>query len=64
MRSLSCRPLKTFLVELAMGLAAEKHGVQLDPAWKLPKMRYKGETVQPQLLRLERGPVGAKCQLL
>jgi hypothetical protein len=40
-----------------MAWAAKKHAVQLDPAWKLPKMRYKGDTVQPQLLRLDRGPV-------
>ena len=40
-----------------MAWARQKHAVQLDPAWKLPKMRYKGDAVQPQLLRLDRGPV-------
>ena len=47
-----------------MAWAAKKHGVELDPAWKLPKMRYKGDGVQPQLLRLDRGPVRALIRLI
>ncbi|EIE23612.1 hypothetical protein COCSUDRAFT_41800 [Coccomyxa subellipsoidea C-169] len=51
------RKLKIFLVELAMGWASQKHSVALDPNWKLPKMRYKGDKVQSQRLRLDRKPL-------
>lgn len=51
------RPLKLFLIELAMAWATQKDTVGLDPNYKLPKMRYKGSTIQPQQLRLDRGPV-------
>ncbi len=51
------RPLKLFLIELAMAWAGQKHAVALDPAYKLPRLRYKGGAVQPQHLRLDRGPV-------
>ena len=59
MKLLRClhRPLKLFLIELAMAWATRKHTVALDPTYKLPKMRYKGSTVQAQQLRLDRGPV-------
>ena len=49
----SCRPLKVFLVELALGWAGEAHGLQLHGDWKLPKMRYKGSPT-PQKLALVR----------
>ena len=48
-----CRPLKVFLVELALGWAGEAHGLQLHGDWKLPKMRYKGSPT-PQKLSLVR----------
>ena len=44
----SCRPLKVFLVELALGWAGEAHGLQLHGDWKLPKMRYKGSPHAPE----------------
>ena len=51
-----CRPLKMFLIELALAWAGEAHGMELRGAgqWKLPKMRYKGASVRPQQLRLKR----------
>lgn len=50
------RPLKSFLVELALAWAARAHGLHLGGfgQWKLPKMRYKGASVVTQKLRLER----------
>eukprot|EP00887_Chlorella_sp_A99_P003490 scaffold7.g3490.t1 len=53
------RPLKYFLVQagalclcvVAMMWAESKHNLQLDPQYKLPKMRYKGDAPPPQLLR-------------
>jgi hypothetical protein len=51
------RKLKIFLIELAMAWASERHSVKLKPEWKLPKMRYKGDKVMPQMLQLERKPV-------
>ncbi|CAL8472031.1 g11573 [Coccomyxa elongata] len=51
------RKLKIFLVELAMGWATKKHSVALSPNWKLPKMRYKGDKVVSQRLRLDRKPL-------
>ena len=62
-----CRPLKSFLVELALALAARAHGLQLGGfgQWKLPKMRYKGASVVPQKLRLERNePVSCPMQCI
>lgn len=56
-RSALHRKLKIFLVELAMGWATKKHSVALSPNWKLPKMRYKGDKVVSQHLRLDRKPV-------
>ena len=51
-----CRPLKTFMVELALAWAARAHRLQLGGfgQWKLPKMRYKGDNIVPQKLRLQR----------
>ena len=39
------RPLKAFLIELALGWVAHKAEMQLDPKFKLPKMKYKGDQV-------------------
>lgn len=51
------RPLKLFLVELALGWAGQKGGAALDRHYKLPRMRYKGAAPQPQAVRLERRPL-------
>lgn len=37
------RPLKLFIVQLALGEAEKRIGRQLDPKFKLPKMQHKGE---------------------
>ena len=58
------RPLKTFMVELALAWAGDAHGLKLGRLgqWKLPKMRYKG-SVAPQKLRLQRNePVSCSMQ--
>ena len=36
------RKLKVFLIELALGWAAQKHKLTLDPQYKLPRLAYKG----------------------
>ncbi|KAL6763572.1 pre-RNA processing PIH1/Nop17-domain-containing protein, partial [Haematococcus lacustris] len=49
------RGLKLFIIELAINWIAHKHKMQLDPKFKLPKMRYKGgDKVLPQRIRLDR----------
>ena len=40
------RPLKAFLIELALGWVGHKTSMALDPKFKLPKMKYKGEEVR------------------
>ena len=45
----ACRPLKAFLVELAKEWVTQKTGRQLQAQYKLPKMRYKGSEIQPQV---------------
>ncbi|KAL4425454.1 hypothetical protein ABPG75_009470 [Micractinium tetrahymenae] len=52
------RPLKLFLIQLALGMAAQQTGLELDPQYRLPKMRYKGEGgPPPQFIRV--APEGA-----
>ena len=53
------------MVELALAWAARAHGLQLGGfgQWKLPKMRYKGDNIVPQKLRLQRNePVSCAQQ--
>ncbi|GLI63806.1 hypothetical protein VaNZ11_006903 [Volvox africanus] len=47
------RKLKAMLIEVATGWVANKISVELDPRYKLPKMRYKGEVVASQRIRAE-----------
>lgn len=47
----SYRPLKLFLTQLVLGWVQQKNGMQLDPKYKLPKMRYKGDAPHPQYVR-------------
>lgn len=44
-------PLKAFLVELALQWVGQKHSLELDPRFKLPKMRYKGAEVSAQRIK-------------
>jgi hypothetical protein len=53
-QSAAYRPLKVFLIELALGWVGQKYGSPLDPRFRLPKMRYKGGAVEAQRIRLER----------
>ncbi|KAI8476272.1 MAG: pre-RNA processing PIH1/Nop17-domain-containing protein [Monoraphidium minutum] len=49
------RPLKAFLIDLVLSQVGSKHGLQLDPKYKLPKMGYKGAGGPgPQRVRAER----------
>ena len=45
------RPLKAFLIELALGWVAHKAKMELDPKFKLPKMKYKGDQVGERAVR-------------
>ncbi|EFJ49078.1 hypothetical protein VOLCADRAFT_104514 [Volvox carteri f. nagariensis] len=49
----AARKLKAMLIEVATGWVANKLSVELDPRYKLPKMRYKGEVVATQRIRAE-----------
>ena len=51
------RRLKQFVVEMALGWAGQKHGVALDPKFRLPKIQYKGAQVQPQRMRVDKKPL-------
>ena len=54
-------------MELALAWAARAHGLQLGGygQWKLPKMRYKGDSVVTQKLRLQRNePVSCVRQCM
>ncbi|EFN57014.1 hypothetical protein CHLNCDRAFT_143682 [Chlorella variabilis] len=55
------RPLKFFIIQLALGTAAQMTGQELNPQYKLPKMRYKGDAPPPQRIRLE-GDAAARQQ--
>jgi hypothetical protein len=51
------RPLKAFLVELCIAWVAKKSKMALDEKFKLPKMRYKGEVIEKQNIRVDRKPL-------
>uniref|UniRef100_A0A7S3QZ36 PIH1 N-terminal domain-containing protein n=1 Tax=Dunaliella tertiolecta TaxID=3047 RepID=A0A7S3QZ36_DUNTE len=51
------RPLKSFLIELAINWVSHKHKMELDMKFKLPKMRYKGEVVETQRIRVDKKPL-------
>ncbi len=45
------RRLQVFLVELAMGWTSSKHDLILDPKFKLPRLKYKGDQVKTHTIR-------------
>jgi len=51
------RPFKAFVNELAVGYVSEKHKLQLDPKYKLPKMTYKGTEIRPQRVKMDPKPL-------
>ena len=52
------RPLKVYLINMAMGWVQQKKELELDPKYKLPKMRYKGDSgVTPQTMRMDAKPL-------
>eukprot|EP00873_Tetraselmis_striata_P015838 jgi/Tetstr1/436102/TSEL_024950.t1 len=48
------RQLKNFIIELALGWVQHKHKLVLDPKYKLPRMRYKGEHVASMRIRVDK----------
>lgn len=47
------RKLKYFIIDLALNWVDHRHGMQLDRKFKLPKMRYKGDRVLSQRIRID-----------
>ena len=50
------RPLKNFLISIAMSQTEQKCSIVLDKQWKLPKMRYKGDKIVSQRIRVDSKP--------
>ena len=50
------RPLKNFLISIAMSQTEQKCSIVLDKQWKLPKMRYKGDRIVSQRIRVDSKP--------
>ena len=50
------RPLKNFLISIAMSQTQQKCSMVLDKQWKLPKMRYKGDKIVSQRIRVDSKP--------
>ena len=50
-QAMANKRLKVFLIELALGWVQEKHHLILNPQYKLPRMKYKGQNVQSQNIR-------------
>lgn len=47
-----------YLINVAMGWVKQKKELELDPKYKLPKMRYKGDNgVTPQTMRMDTKPL-------
>lgn len=44
---------QALLIEIATSWVGGKLGAELDARYKLPKMRYKGEVVEPQRIRAD-----------
>lgn len=47
------RPMKIFIIECCLGWIQHKCKVQLDPKFKLPKLKYKGDTIHEHRIRKE-----------
>ena len=45
------RPMKVFVIECAMGWIQHKCKLQLDPKFKLPKLKYKGDVIHEHRVR-------------
>lgn len=59
------RPLKHFVVQLVLGSVEHKHAWALDPQYRLPRMRYKGQLPPPaQRVRTEDKGPGATAALV
>jgi hypothetical protein len=54
MKSCGMRAMKVFVTEAALAWIDHKHKLGLDKRFKLPKLKYKGESVQPHRIRKDR----------
>eukprot|EP00892_Ulva_mutabilis_P010472 jgi/Ulvmu1/7798/UM004_0027.1 len=48
------RPMKIFIIECCLGWIHHKCKVKLDPKFKLPKLKYKGDTIHEHRIRKEK----------
>lgn len=53
-QSAICRPLKTFLITTTLQWVSHKTKSELSEKYKLPKMRYKGDVIQSQRIRVDK----------
>lgn len=44
------------VIELAMNYVNQKYKIELDPRFTIPKLKYKGSTVQYQRVKVKKGP--------
>lgn len=49
-----CRPLKSFLITTTLQWVSHKTKSELSEKYKLPKMRYKGDAIQSQRIRVDK----------
>ncbi|MEW5318044.1 MAG: hypothetical protein WDW38_009297 [Sanguina aurantia] len=49
-----CRPLKSFLIITTLQWVSHKTKSELSEKYKLPKMRYKGDVIQSQRIRVDK----------
>lgn len=47
------RPMKVFVIECCLGWIQHKCHIQLDPKFKLPKLKYKGDVIHEHRIRKE-----------
>lgn len=48
------RPMKVFIIECCLGWIQHKCKASLDPKFKLPKLKYKGDTIHEHRIRKEK----------
>ncbi|MEW5304572.1 MAG: hypothetical protein WDW36_007174 [Sanguina aurantia] len=53
-QSAICRPLKSFLIITTLQWVSHKTKSELSEKYKLPKMRYKGDVIQSQRIRVDK----------
>ncbi|GMH36547.1 hypothetical protein BSKO_04415 [Bryopsis sp. KO-2023] len=51
------RNLKVFLIDIVMEFVEQKHKIELDRKYKLPRLKYKGQEVRQQRIRVAKNPI-------